>query len=305
MKVVGATAAVVISFVPMSSAKAETSSASAEPQSPFKFEHPPKKVEEDSLVYRFVTRPFVGLWETVSHYIMGESKPLLDAEAPDPFGHRPRTLVLGWDKTLVYNDYTHDEGWKTRKRPYVDQFLAAAHKAGYEIVVWSSDSVNDAEGVLVDFDAANFYLRKRLYREHLNLTFSGSLPGAAKDLSRLNRDLSRVIVIDSDACVASHPVNLIKISEFKNDSSDEQLAELVPFLQRIQQHDVPDVRSFIEKFNEVKQASKVNWPVEVKRPEYPVPFRPAKPKASQAPVLPGMLTLPGMPTIGMLPSAKP
>lgn len=53
-----------------------------------------------------------------------------------------------------------------------------------------------------------------------------------KDLSYLNRDLSKVIVLDTDAeHVSTHPENAIIIPKWKGDPSDKGLIAMIPFLE--------------------------------------------------------------------------
>jgi len=53
-----------------------------------------------------------------------------------------------------------------------------------------------------------------------------------KDLSYLNRDLKKVIIIDKDPrYLKKQPNNAIYLSEFKGDMADNELYELLPFLE--------------------------------------------------------------------------
>jgi import inner membrane translocase subunit TIM50 len=53
-----------------------------------------------------------------------------------------------------------------------------------------------------------------------------------KDLSYLNRDLSKVIVLDTDAeHIGTHLENAIIIPKWKGDPSDKGLVAMIPFLE--------------------------------------------------------------------------
>lgn len=55
---------------------------------------------------------------------------------------------------------------------------------------------------------------------------------ACQDLSKLNRDLKRVVIIDDEAdSFKLQPDNGIEVSEFKGDSTDTELVQLIPFLE--------------------------------------------------------------------------
>lgn len=70
----------------------------------------------------------------------------------------------------------------------------------------------------------------------------------AKDLSRLNRDLARTIIIDnSPESYLLQPENAIPIKSFFGDNNDTSLLDLIPFLKDIVKEDVADVRSVLKK----------------------------------------------------------
>lgn len=54
-----------------------------------------------------------------------------------------------------------------------------------------------------------------------------------KDLSRLNRDLSRVIVLESDASRVYQTENVIQLAPWKGDMSDKELLAFLPFLESL------------------------------------------------------------------------
>uniref|UniRef100_A0A3B4AVS2 Mitochondrial import inner membrane translocase subunit TIM50 n=1 Tax=Periophthalmus magnuspinnatus TaxID=409849 RepID=A0A3B4AVS2_9GOBI len=55
-----------------------------------------------------------------------------------------------------------------------------------------------------------------------------------KDLSRLGRDLSRVIIIDnSPVSYIFHPDNAVPVASWFDDVSDTELLDLIPFFERL------------------------------------------------------------------------
>ena len=69
-----------------------------------------------------------------------------------------------------------------------------------------------------------------------------------KDLSRLNRDLARTIIIDnSPESYLLQPENAIPIKSFFGDNNDTSLLDLIPFLKDIVLRDVQDVRAVLKK----------------------------------------------------------
>lgn len=72
---------------------------------------------------------------------------------------------------------------------------------------------------------------------------------SAQDLSRLNRDLSRVLVLDTSSTKASgHLDNLLPISKFEGEVDDDQLFQLLPFIEHLAKDDVTDVREVLRAY---------------------------------------------------------
>jgi import inner membrane translocase subunit TIM50 len=70
-----------------------------------------------------------------------------------------------------------------------------------------------------------------------------------QDLSYLNRDLSKVILIDTVAAHAKEqPENAIIMPKWKGDPADKGLVSLIPFLEYIPTMGTPDVRKAITSF---------------------------------------------------------
>jgi import inner membrane translocase subunit TIM50 len=70
-----------------------------------------------------------------------------------------------------------------------------------------------------------------------------------QDLSCLNRDLSKTIIIDTDpAHVKLQPENAIVLPKWKGQPGDGGLVALIPFLEYLAMMGVPDVRTAIKSF---------------------------------------------------------
>lgn len=71
-----------------------------------------------------------------------------------------------------------------------------------------------------------------------------------QDLSYLNRDLSKVIIIDTKAKhVRNQPENAIVLDPWKGDSTDKELVGLIPFLEYIHTMQYSDVRKVLKSFD--------------------------------------------------------
>jgi len=76
-----------------------------------------------------------------------------------------------------------------------------------------------------------------------------------KDISRLNRDLNAVVVIDDDFdSVCDQPENAILVSRWEGDLDDTELLDLIPFLKGLDKNrkagKVIDVREEIERYRQ-------------------------------------------------------
>lgn len=71
-----------------------------------------------------------------------------------------------------------------------------------------------------------------------------------QDLSYLNRDLSKVIIIDTNAQhVRGQPENAIVLPKWKGEAKDDNLVGLIPFLEYIYTMQYGDVRKIIKSFD--------------------------------------------------------
>lgn len=70
-----------------------------------------------------------------------------------------------------------------------------------------------------------------------------------KDLSYLNRDLSKVILVDTvPGHAREQPENAIILPKWKGDSKDKSLVALIPFLEYVAGMNIEDVRPVIKSF---------------------------------------------------------
>jgi import inner membrane translocase subunit TIM50 len=152
---------------------------------------------------------------------------LLPEPLPFPY-QRPYTLVLDVDKLLVSSTWTRKDAWRTAKRPGLDYFLAYLSQF-YEIVLFTRQPFYIAGPVIEKLDPDRRYVAYTLFRESCKTSDSGNV---VKDLSYLNRDLSKVIVLDTDATAFElQPENGIVVKKWEGDPKDTELVGLIPFLE--------------------------------------------------------------------------
>ncbi|XP_035029707.2 uncharacterized protein LOC118119669 isoform X1 [Hippoglossus stenolepis] len=114
------------------------------------------------------------------------------------------------------------------KRPHVDEFLKRMGEL-FECVLFTASLAKYADPVSDLLDKWGAF-RSRLFRESC-VFHKGNY---VKDLSRLGRDLNKVIIIDnSPASYVFHPENAVPVVSWFDDMSDTELLDLIPFFERL------------------------------------------------------------------------
>lgn len=168
---------------------------------------------------------------------------LLPDPLPEPYG-RPMTLVLGLDDLLIHSEWSREHGWRTAKRPGVDYFLGYLAQY-YEIVIFSSKYMMYSEKTVAKLDPYRSSISYALYREATRYN-DGKI---IKDLSNLNRDLGKVILIDTEPDAAFlQPDNAVLMKPWTGEPKDQDLARLIPFLEWIATQPVKDIRPILKSF---------------------------------------------------------
>lgn len=119
-----------------------------------------------------------------------------------------RTLVVDLDNLLIHSDWTRGRGWRTFKRPGVEDFLREMAQL-YEIVVYTQALPTYADPILDRLDPSR-YIVYRLYRDSTLYQHGHHV----RDLSKLNRDMRKVLFITSDAEACKlDPSNSVVVSK--------------------------------------------------------------------------------------------
>ena len=148
------------------------------------------------------------------------------------------------DETLVHFFFTKNIGMFFI-RPYCFEFLNQL-KELYEIVTFTAGTKEYADHILNMLDPNNELIQYRLYRQHV--TIFGC--DVYKDLKKLGRDLSKVIIIDNmKDNFKMQPNNGLYVKTWINDINDYQFKDLLKILKDIALLNVIDVRKIIEKIN--------------------------------------------------------
>ena len=129
-------------------------------------------------------------------------------------------------------------------RPYSDYFLTEMGKY-FEIVIFTAAAEDYADLVLNELDKNNC-INYKLYRKHTD-QINGIF---IKDLSKLGRDINKVIIIDNNKDNFSlQPENGLHISSFLGDQNDDELYSLSEDLMKIVNSKKDDIRPIIKEID--------------------------------------------------------
>ncbi|RKP26158.1 HAD-like domain-containing protein, partial [Syncephalis pseudoplumigaleata] len=181
-------------------------------------------------------------------------EPAYDKLLPDPLPaeQQPPTLVLNLDETLIYSTWDYKHGWRIAKRPGVDYFLAYITQF-FEVVIITTQpqmasrcdaGEENGSRLTMALDPVG-YVPLRFYRDATRYIDGKHV----KDLSHLNRDLSQVIIMDSNPDAYSlQPENAVAVPPWTGDPNDRYLFDIIPFLQTIAETRPTDVRPILQAY---------------------------------------------------------
>jgi len=170
------------------------------------------------------------------------------------------TLVLDLDETLVH--YVEDEeSAYILIRPGAENFLEELCKY-YELVIFTAATQDYADFVLNELDK-NTRISYRLYRQH---TSQNEYSNNIKDLSKIGRELTKVLIIDNvKDNFQLQKENGLHIKDFYDDVNDTELVDIQEELIRISQKGVEDIRMLVGPLRERMVQSREICAEEAKR----------------------------------------
>eukprot|EP01054_Gregarina_sp_Poly1_P003562 Gregarina_sp_Poly_1__3561@NODE_2040_length_2795_cov_46_990469_g1316_i0_p1_GENE_NODE_2040_length_2795_cov_46_990469_g1316_i0NODE_2040_length_2795_cov_46_990469_g1316_i0_p1_ORF_typecomplete_len349_score22_90NIF/PF03031_18/5_3e26_NODE_2040_length_2795_cov_46_990469_g1316_i09552001 len=141
------------------------------------------------------------------------------------FPRKMPTLLIDLDSVVAQVSYDRCFGWRVLKRPYADK-LFKEMMFTYEIVIWSKQPFPVAQNLVTQWGLPVMGVLHKEHCTRLNKTTY------IKDLSKLGRDLSRVVIVDSDpTAFMTHPENGITIRAFDpKNYEDKELEALSLYL---------------------------------------------------------------------------
>ncbi|UYV74837.1 TIMM50 [Cordylochernes scorpioides] len=215
---------------------------------------PPRDEDGNLLPDEHANKPVVlaylnRAWDSVrklnTSIIEPHNEMLLGPPLESPYHQPPYTLVLEMTDILIHPEWTFDAGWRFKKRPGLEYFLQKANFPNFEVVIYTKESYNatcmkQTAMPLVQYLSSLSALSGFISRENTHYIkgthvktscFRANPDVPLQDLSRLNRDLSKVIYIDWNS-KASHlqPDNLLRIPRWNGDDRDATLVDLADML---------------------------------------------------------------------------
>ncbi|XP_077421382.1 mitochondrial import inner membrane translocase subunit TIM50 isoform X2 [Vanacampus margaritifer] len=172
------------------------------------------------------------------------SPKLLPDPVKEPYYQPPYTLVLELTDVLLHPEWSLATGWRFKKRPGID-YLFQQLAPLYEIIIFTAETGMTAYPLIDGIDPQGFVLY-RLFRDATRYMEGHHV----KDVSCLNRDGSKVIVVDCKREAFSlQPFNGVALKKWDGDSDDRTLYDLANFLKTIAMSGVDDVRSVLENYS--------------------------------------------------------
>ena len=139
------------------------------------------------------------------------------------------TLILNLDDTLINMKYDKLGRGILKLRPNLFFFLNEVNKI-FEIIIFTIENKEYVDSIIKIIEKDKKYFDKILYKEHTTLIEDVFV----KDLSKLGRDLSKVIIIDNlPQSFKLQKENGILIKTFDGENkNDNKLKELIPILKK-------------------------------------------------------------------------
>lgn len=208
----------------------------------------------------YIARAWGEVMDVKREIVEPISTKLLPDPLKEPYYQPPYTLVIELMDVFLRPVYDSVTGWRFKKRPGIEYFLSQLTHPLYEIVIFTRETGPTAWPLIDSMDSKG-YIMYRLFRDSARYKsgfsfgniLDGELPHVApyyqKDLSFLNRDLSKVIIVDCDKkAYENNPDNGLYIEKWDGSSSDSALYDLATLLRTIATSNVEDVRPILRHY---------------------------------------------------------
>lgn len=162
----------------------------------------------------------------------------------NPFtSHRDRREYSSLSASLFSLHFQLATGWRFKKRPGIETLFQQLAPL-YEIVIFTSETGMTAFPLIDSVDPHGF-ISYRLFRDATRYMDGHHV----KDISCLNRDPARVVVVDcKKEAFRLQPYNGVALRPWDGNSDDRVLLDLSAFLKTIALNGVEDVRTVLEHY---------------------------------------------------------
>ncbi|XP_022083036.1 mitochondrial import inner membrane translocase subunit TIM50-like [Acanthaster planci] len=206
----------------------------------------PDEFSDQFILVAYIQRAFKEMKEYRTMIVEPSAQKLLPDPLTEPYYQPPYTLVLEMTNVLVHPEWTYSNGWRFKKRPGVDYFLQQVGPPLFEIVIYTSEQGFTGYPLIDNLDP-NGYIMYRLFRDATKYMNGHHV----KDLSCLNRDMSKVIFVDWNAkSYLLQPQNAFGLKKWEGNDDDRVLVDLADFLRTIAASGVEDVRPVLEHYKQ-------------------------------------------------------
>ena len=215
---------------------------------------------DSTLMLAYIRRAWGEINLIKREYVEPSSKKLLPDPLKEPYYQPPYTLVIELMDVFLRPVYDSVTGWRFKKRPGIDYFLSQVGPPLYEVVIFTRETGMTAFPLIESMDQKG-YIMYRLFRDaaryksgfSVGNPLEGKMPKLdpyyQKDLTYLNRDLSKVIMIDCDKrAFEKQPENGLNLEKWDGSSSDTTLYDLAGLLRAIATSNVEDVRPVLQHY---------------------------------------------------------
>lgn len=220
----------------------------------------PDEYSDDPAPIAYAKRTFGELSLMKKDIVEPSSPKLLPDPLQHPYYQPPYTLVIELFGVLLHPTYDQVHGWRFKKRPGIDYLLENVGPPLYEVVIFTRESGMVAYPLIDSMDPKG-YIMYRLFRDaaryksgfKMGDITKGEMPKLdpyyQKDLKYLNRDLKRVVVVDTDRRATElQPSNGISLKAWNGSNADTELFDLASFLHTLATNEVDDVRPVLEHY---------------------------------------------------------
>ncbi|XP_007180037.1 mitochondrial import inner membrane translocase subunit TIM50 isoform X1 [Balaenoptera acutorostrata] len=203
----------------------------------------PDEFDNDPILVQQLRRTYKYFKDYRQMIIEPTSPCLLPDPLREPYYQPPYTLVLELTGVLLHPEWSLATGWRFKKRPGIETLFQQLAPL-YEIVIFTSETGMTAFPLIDSVDPHGF-ISYRLFRDATRYMDGHHV----KDISCLNRDPARVVVVDcKKEAFRLQPYNGVALRPWNGNSDDRVLLDLSAFLKTIALNGVEDVRTVLEHY---------------------------------------------------------